>query len=254
MLILLWLCLHSFWSYFSTLFQWHIGHLSTCRVHPPVSYLFAFSYCSWDSQGKNTEVVCHSILQWTTFCLTLHCNNPIVKVAADWSIIYVYKDWVYHSLTDIVQWFEIFIIMKFFENMIILIVLDPFKLPKCAYTFWAFMIFLEFTLKPFQPCFLLFVVVVVHSLSHVQLFETLWTAAFQASLSFTLSQNLPKLMSIESMMPSNHLIFCCPLLLLPSMSWYQGLFLEPWLVKILGAPKLCKNCLVYLITHKTIKL
>ena len=33
-----------------------------------VSYHFAFSYCSWGSQGKNTEVVCHSLLQWTTFC------------------------------------------------------------------------------------------------------------------------------------------------------------------------------------------
>ena len=33
-----------------------------------VSYLFAFSYCSWGSQGKNTEVVCHSLLQWITFC------------------------------------------------------------------------------------------------------------------------------------------------------------------------------------------
>ena len=33
-----------------------------------VSYHFAFSYCSWGSQGKNTEVACHSLLQWTTFC------------------------------------------------------------------------------------------------------------------------------------------------------------------------------------------
>ena len=33
-----------------------------------MSYLFAFSYCSWGSQGKNTEVVCHSLLQWTMFC------------------------------------------------------------------------------------------------------------------------------------------------------------------------------------------
>ena len=57
-----------------------------------MSYLFAFLYCSWDSQGKNTEVGCHSILQWTTFCLTARCNNPVVKVAADWSIIYVYND------------------------------------------------------------------------------------------------------------------------------------------------------------------
>ena len=39
-------------------------------VHLSVSYLFAFSYCSRGSQGKNTEVVCHSLLQWTTFCQT----------------------------------------------------------------------------------------------------------------------------------------------------------------------------------------
>ena len=47
--------------------------------------------------------------------------------------------------------------------------------------------------------------------------ETPWTAAHQASLTFTTSQNLLKLMSIESMMPSNHLILCHPLLLLPSI-------------------------------------
>ena len=50
--------------------------------------------------------------------------------------------------------------------------------------------------------------------SCVRLFVTLWTAARQASLSFTISQSLLKLMSIESVMPSNHLILCCPLLLL----------------------------------------
>ena len=57
----------------------------------------------------------------------------------------------------------------------------------------------------------------VQSLSRVQLFAIPWTAARQASLSITNSKNLLKLMSIESMMPSNHLIFCCPLLLLPSI-------------------------------------
>ena len=46
---------------------------------------------------------------------------------------------------------------------------------------------------------------------------TPWTAACQASLSITNSQSLPKFMSIESVMPSNHLILCCPLLLLPSI-------------------------------------
>ena len=55
----------------------------------------------------------------------------------------------------------------------------------------------------------------VQSLSRVQLFATPWTAAHQASLSFTNSQSLLKLPSIELVMPSNHLILCCPLLLLP---------------------------------------
>ena len=57
----------------------------------------------------------------------------------------------------------------------------------------------------------------VQSFSRVQLFATQGTAARQASLSITNSQSLLKLMSIESVMPSNHLIFCHPLLLLPSI-------------------------------------
>ena len=57
----------------------------------------------------------------------------------------------------------------------------------------------------------------VQSLSCVQLFETPWNAARQASLSITNSQILLKLMSIESVMPSNHLILCCPLLFPPSL-------------------------------------
>ena len=55
------------------------------------------------------------------------------------------------------------------------------------------------------------------SLSHVRLFATPWTAARQASLSITNCQSPPKPMSIESVMPSNHLILCLPLLLLPSI-------------------------------------
>ena len=57
----------------------------------------------------------------------------------------------------------------------------------------------------------------VQSLSHVRLFATPWTTAHQASLPITSSWNLPKLMSIESIMPSNHLILCRPLLFLPSV-------------------------------------
>ena len=57
----------------------------------------------------------------------------------------------------------------------------------------------------------------VQSLSCVQLFVTPWTAALQASLSITNSQSLLKLMSIKSVMPSNHLVLCRPLLLPPSV-------------------------------------
>ena len=57
----------------------------------------------------------------------------------------------------------------------------------------------------------------VQSLSCIQLFATIWTAACQASLSITDSRSLLKLRSVESVMPSNHLILCRPLLLLPSI-------------------------------------
>ena len=63
----------------------------------------------------------------------------------------------------------------------------------------------------------LYIVVVPQSLSYVRLFVTLWTVAHQTSLSFTVSRSLLKLVSIESVMPSNHLILCLPLLFLPSI-------------------------------------
>ena len=59
----------------------------------------------------------------------------------------------------------------------------------------------------------------VQSLSHIRLFATPWTAARQASLSITNSWSLLKLMSIESVMPSNHLVLCRPFLLLPALLW-----------------------------------
>ena len=63
----------------------------------------------------------------------------------------------------------------------------------------------------------LYIVVAVRSLSRVQLFVIPWTTALQASLSFTISWSLLRLMFIGSVMPSNHLIFCHPLLLLLSI-------------------------------------
>ena len=68
---------------------------------------------------------------------------------------------------------------------------------------------IECYLHSWNTSHLVVVVVIVHSLSHVRLFAT----PRQAPLSFTISQSLLKLMSIESVMPCNHLILCCPLLL-----------------------------------------
>ena len=70
------------------------------------------------------------------------------------------------------------------------------------------------------------------SLSRVQLSATSWTTAHQASLSIINSQSLPKLMSIESVMPSNHLILCRPLLLPPSISHSIRVFSNEWALLI----------------------
>ena len=69
----------------------HTGHLSTWGVHLTVSCLFTFSYCSWDSHGKNNEVVCHSLLQGTTFCQ----NSPPWPVHLGWP----YTAWLVVSLS-----------------------------------------------------------------------------------------------------------------------------------------------------------
>ena len=74
--------------------------------------------------------------------------------------------------------------------------------------------------------YLLTCFVVVQSLSHVQLFTTPWTAACQASLSITISLNLLTLMSIELLMPSNHLLLYFCLLLLPSVFATTKIFLK----------------------------
>ena len=76
----------------------------------------------------------------------------------------------------------------------------------------------------------------VQLLSHVQLFATPWTAARQVSLSIANSWSLLKLMSIELVMPLNHLILCCPLLLLPSIFPSNRVFSNE-LVLCIGWPK-----------------
>ena len=99
---------------------------------------------------------------------------------------------------------------------------DHFLLTSCFFVFYAF----TAQLICFYPClisrfffyfFKLIISVQFSSVVRLWLFTTPWTAACQASLSITNCQSLPKLMSIESVMPSNHLILCRPLLLLPSI-------------------------------------
>ena len=67
-------CCFCFWPvsfFFLELFPhhllYHFGHLSTWRVHLSVSYIFGFSCCSWSSKGKNIDLVCHSLHQWSMF-------------------------------------------------------------------------------------------------------------------------------------------------------------------------------------------
>ena len=79
--------------------------------------------------------------------------------------------------------------------------------------------------SPLQPR----VFVVVQLLSCVRLFATPWTAAHQASLSFTISRSLLKFMSLESVMPSNHLILYFPFPLLPQSFPASGSFAVSWL-------------------------
>ena len=93
----------------------------------------------------------------------------------------------------------------------------------CLYSriYWLFFCY---AFHPFIKVFKIYIIA-VQSLSSVRLFAIPWTAACQASQSFMISQSLLKLMSIESVMPSNLLILCHSLLLLPSMfPRNQGLF------------------------------
>ena len=97
----------------------------------------------------------------------------------------------------------IFILLQIFSNFPCYGLLDPPIVQK-----WTFN----------------FQIISVQLLSHVQLFATLWTAARQASLSIINSQSLLRVKSIKSVMPSNHLILCHPLLLLPSILPNIGVF------------------------------
>ena len=93
-----------------------------------------------------------------------------------------------------------------------------FSLSLCSFFLWVTCVFSRITLLFICHVFYLpHCISSVQSLSHIQLFAIPWAVACQASLSITNSWSLLKLMSIKSVMPSNHLILCCPVLLLPSI-------------------------------------
>ena len=97
------------------------------------------------------------------------------------------------------------------KSCVWLIIKSEFKEMDCTSPFRA-------TVSTKQPRYLC-IGTVFQSLSCIQFFVTPWTIAHQASLSSTISQSFLKLMFIELVMPSNHLILCCPLLLLPSIRY-----------------------------------
>jgi len=95
--------------------------------------------------------------------------------------------------------------------------------------------------------------IVVQSPRCVWLFATLWAAAHQASLSSTVSRSLLKLMSIESVMPSNHLTLGCPLLLLPSILPSIGVFFSNELALCNRGPKYRNSVLhIYIYISQTV--
>ena len=109
--------------------------------------------------------------------------------------------------------------LVFCESLCVLkqVLLYHFSLDSPSLSLSSLSVILSQSLHVAANSIISFFLIVVQSLSRVQLFVTPWTVACQVSLSFTISRSLLKLMSIELVMPCNHLIFCCPLLLLPSV-------------------------------------
>ena len=98
-------CFGSISSFFLELFlHWSpvVYWAPTWGVYLSVSYLFAFSYCSWGSQGKNTEVVCHSLLHWATFCQS---SPPSIIFLFLLLVILVFAIYIYNYFQITVYYF-----------------------------------------------------------------------------------------------------------------------------------------------------
>ena len=151
----------------------------------------------WHSPGKNTGVGCHTLLQVTVpnqewnarpLCLLHWCVCMLSHFGHVWLCAPL---WTIACQAPLSTGFPR---QEYWGGV-------PCLLPTLAGRF--FTTSASWEAPPFSA-----VVVAVQSLSHVQLFATPWTAARQTSLSFTISQSLLRLMSIESVIPSNHLVLC----------------------------------------------
>jgi len=139
-----------------------------------------------------------------------------------WPFVHLWRN-VYYIFCPFNDWVIWFLYIKLYEQCVLYILeINLLLVTSFANIFsWA--------LGSLFIFFYFFCYVVIQSLSHIHLFVTPWAAAHQASLSFTISQSLLKLMSIELLMLSKHLIFCHPLLLLPSMFSKIKVFPNDWL-------------------------
>ena len=154
-----------------------------------------------DSPGKNTGVGCHFLLQ--RIFLTQGSNPGLLHSR---QTLYRLSVWILHAVFIIIT----VIIIQFL--LIHPVLSNPWEIASSCFPLWLQLI--SWLKKTTHPSF----VVAVQSLSCVQLFAAPWTETDQASLSFTISWSLLKSMSIDLMMPSNHLIFSSPLLLLPFLA------------------------------------
>ena len=169
---------------------------------------------SWQIDGATMEIVTDFIFFSSKITADVDCSYEIKrclllgrKAMSNQTSVHDY--WKNHSF-DYIDLFYLFIYFIFIS--------PGGASKKTLLWFMSKSVFPMFSSKSFIVSGLTFVVVaVVQSLSHVWLFVTPWTAASQASLSFTISWSLLMLMSTESVIPSNHLTLCCPLLLLSSI-------------------------------------
>ena len=139
-----------------------------------------------------------------------------LQISLSWVNLCRTRSWLNSRLLMSFRWGSSFLISWFHINLNKHLFGDEFVNDKLCWLAGLQWICLEWSLG-WPVIFRWVSVSSVQSLSHVWLFVTPWAAAPQASLSITNSGSLPKLMSMESVMPSNHLILCHPLLLLPSI-------------------------------------